>query len=202
MPRRYLMVKRAERTARTRTKIEMALIRLLARKPYGTISMTDIARGANVSVRTLQRRYGSKHDVLASSLQHPMHAMTEELARRPEPESAGEAIQQLISVMFSLYNRYRPEIWAAYSRGDEVPQLAAAVMTAMRAWNTATDDVLARFAEELVVPRDDAKRALVTLTSYQTWRGAMGPGGFGTPQAEEFLAGLLQWYLLGLHRRN
>jgi hypothetical protein len=42
----------------------------------------------------------------------------------------------------------------------------------------------------------EAKRALSALTSYQTWRGTMGPGGFGAPQAQEFVSGLLERYLL------
>jgi len=196
MPRRYAMVRRAEKARRTRSDIEMALIRLLARQPYGAISMTAIASGARVSVRTVQRRYGSKDDVLVASLRHAGGVLADELSGRPEPHSASEAIQQLVYTMYSLYNRYRPEIWAAYSRGDEVPQLAMAVMSAMHSWNSAIDDVLDRYAEELAVDRGSAKRALAALTSYQTWRGMMGPGGFGAPQAEEFVAGLLERYLL------
>ena len=196
MPRHYSMAKRAEKTKRTRADVEMALIRLLARQPYGAISISAIARGAGVSARTVQRHYGSKNEVLAASLRHAGEALAEEISGRPEPESASEAIRQLVNVMYSLYNRHRREIWAAYSRGDEVPQLAGAVMSAMYAWNTATDNVLARCEGKLAVDRGEAKRALAALTSYQTWRGTMGPGGFGAPQAEEFVAGLLEWYLL------
>jgi len=196
MPRRYAMVKRAEKVRRTRAQIETALIRLLARKPYGGISMSAIAEGAGVSVRTIHRHYGTKDEVLVASLRYPARALEEELSRRPESASAPEAIRHLVYVMFSLYNRYRPEIWAAYSRGDQVPQLAMAVMSAMFAWNGAIDSMLDLCAGELVVDRIEAKRALSALTSYQTWRGTMGPGGFGATQAEEFIAGLLERYLL------
>ena len=77
-----------------------------------------------------------------------------------------------------------------------MPQLAGAVMSAMYAWNSAIDNVLDRCVEELTVDRGEAKRALAALTSYQTWRGTMGPGGFGVPEAEEFVTALLEWYLL------
>jgi len=190
------MARRAEKAQRTRAQIEMALIRLLARQPYGAISMSAIARGAGISARTIQRQYGSKDDVLVASLRHAGAALADELSGRPEPASAPEAIRQLVGTMYALYNRYRPEIWAAYSRGDEVPQLAVAVMSAMHAWNSAIDKVLDGCVEELTVDRGEAKRALAALTSYQTWRGTMGPGGFGSPEAEEFVTGLLEWYLL------
>lgn len=190
------MGKRAEKAMRTRAHIEMALIRLLARHPYGAISLSAIARKAGISVRTVQRQFGSKDDVLVASLRHAGEALAEELADRPEPESASKAIRQLVCTMHALYERYRPEIWAAYSRGDEVPQLSMAVMSAMYAWNGAIDGTLDRCAGELAVDRIEAKRALSALTSYQTWRGTMGPGGFGAPQAQEFVAGLLERYLL------
>jgi len=196
MPRRYSMAKRAEKTKRTRAEIEMVLIRLLARQPYGAISMLAIAKEAGVSERTVHRHYGSKNEVLAASLRNAGGALAEELSGRPEPESASEAIRQLVNALYSLYNRHRREIWAAYSRGDEVPQLASAVMSAMYAWNSAIDNVLDRCVEELTVDRGEAKRALAALTSYQTWRGTMGPGGFGVPEAEEFVTALLEWYLL------
>jgi len=196
MPRRYSMVRRAEKAQRTRAEVEMAMIRLLARESYGAISMSAIAKGAGISVRTVQRQYGSKDDVLVASLRHAGAALAEELSGRPETQSASEAIRQLVHVMYSLYNSYRREIWAAYSRSDEVPELAAAVMSAMYAWNSAIDNVLDRCVEELTVDRGEAKRALAALTSYQAWRGTMGPGGFGAPEAEEFVAGLLEWYLL------
>ena len=196
MPRRYSMVRRAEKAQRTRAEIEMALIRLLARQPYGAISMSAIAKGAGISVRTVQRQYGSKDDVLVGSLRHAGGALAEELAGRPRPHSPSEAIRQLVHVMYSLYNSYRREIWAAYSRGDEVRELAVAVMSAMYAWNGAIDKALDRCVEELTVDRGEAKRALAALTSYQTWRGTMGPGGFGAPEAEEFVTGLLEWHLL------
>jgi len=197
MPRQYSMAKRAEKAMRTRAHIEMALIRLLARHPYGAISLSAIARKAGISVRTVQRQYGSKDDVLVASLRHAGEAVAEELGGRPEPESASQAVRQLVCTMHALYQRYRPEIWAAYSRGDEVPQLAMAVMSAMYAWNGAIESTLDRCAGELAVDRIEAKRALSALTSYQTWRGTMGPGGFGGPQAQEFVSGLLERYLLG-----
>src|SRR3990172_10600039 len=131
MPRRYSMAKRAEKTKRTRAEIEMVLIRLLARQPYGAISMLAIARGAGVSERTVHRHYGSKNEVLTASLRHAGGALAEELSGRPEPESASEAIRQLVNAMYSVYNRHRREIWAADSRGGEGPQLAGAGGSAM-----------------------------------------------------------------------
>ena len=85
------MANRAKLTERTRAAIETALVRLLATKPYDAISMTEIAGEANVSVRTVQRHFRTKDDLLAASVRYPAEALSAELSKRLHAGSAGHA---------------------------------------------------------------------------------------------------------------
>jgi len=117
------MATRAKLTQRTHAGIERALVRLLATKPYDAISMTDIAKEADVAVRTVQRHFGSKDDLLAAAVRHPAQALSEELSQRPPGQPAREDLQTLVTALFAIYERHRPEIWAVYTRSSAVPQL-------------------------------------------------------------------------------
>jgi AcrR family transcriptional regulator len=185
------MAKRAKRTGRTRRNIEMALVRLLATKSYRAVSIADIAEEADVAVRTVQRHFGSKDDVLASAFRYPAQAMSEELSRRPPAKSPREDLQSLAAALFSIYSRHRREMWAAYTRSADVPELLQALTISGGAWLSAVDALLARWSEPCAVDSILAKRAIVALTSYPAWRGFAGAGGFGSPEAETIVARLL-----------
>jgi TetR/AcrR family transcriptional repressor of bet genes len=191
MPRRYSMAKRAKLTERTRRDIEMALVRLLSTKSYRAVGMADIAQEADVAVRTVQRHYGSKDDVLAAAVRYPAQAMSEELSKRPPGRSPREDLQSLVASLFAIYDRHRREMWAAYTRSADAPELMQALLVAGGAWLSAVDALLARWSQRCAVDPILAKRAIVALTSYPTWRGLVGAGGFGSPEAETIVARLL-----------
>ena len=190
------MARQAEAVQRTRADIGMALIRLLATKPYEAISMADIAKEAYVSQRTVQRYYPSKDDVLGAALRNPAELLAEELSRRSAAESAEEAIGELVEAMFGVYNRYSAEIWTAYSRSDDVPELAEALRVVVEAWMSAIEGFIARWPDAWTIDQQLAKRIVAALTSYPTWRGFTGPGGFGSPEAELFITDLMRQSLL------
>jgi AcrR family transcriptional regulator len=185
------MAKRAKKIERTRRDIEMALVRLLATKRYDAINMTDIAEQADVATRTVQRHYGSKDDVLAAAVRYPAQAISEELSQRPRARSAREDLQSLVAALFAIYNRHRREMWALYTRSADAPELIQALFVSGGAWLSAVDALLARWSERLAVDPLLAKRAIVAFSSYPTWRGLAGAGGFGSPEAEALVAGLL-----------
>ena len=191
MPRRYSMANRARKTERTRRTIETALVRLLATRSYDAVSMVDIAQQADVAVRTVQRHYGSKDDVLAASVRHPAQALSEELSQRPPGKSARDDLQSLAAALFAIYSRYRREMWALYTRSAEVPELMRVQFVAGAAMISAVEALLARWAQRCAVDPLLAKRAILALTSYPAWRGLAGVGGFGSPEAETLVAKLL-----------
>ena len=196
MPRPYSMGKRAKAKDRVRREIERALIRLLASRPFDAMTMPAIAREAGVSARTVQRHFGSKDQVLAAALRFPAKALAEELNGRPAAESAEDAIARLVDTMFAVYNRHRPELWAAYSRSAQVPELMRAQGVALVAWMAAVEDLFSRWPDVWAIDPATAKRAVLALTSYPTWRGFAAAGGFGPPEAERFVTDVLCSYLL------
>ena len=195
MPRRYSMANRAKLTARTRAAIERALVRLLAAKPYDAISMTEIADEANVSVRTVQRHFRTKDDLLAASVRYPAEALSAELSKRPPGPSAREDMQTLVAALFAIYSRHRPEIWATYTHSAQVPELMRAQIMAGAAWFSAIEAFMARWSDRCAIEPLLAKRAIIALTSYPAWRGLAGAGGFGSPEAETFVTTLLYEFI-------
>jgi AcrR family transcriptional regulator len=158
--------------------------------------MTDIAREAGVSERTVQRHFGSKDQLLAAALRFPAKALAEELNGRPAAESVEGAIARLVDAMFAIYNRHRPELWAAYSHSAHVPELMRAQSVAVVAWLAAVEDLFSRWPDVWAIDPATAKRAVIAFTSYPTWRGFAATGGFGPPEAERFITDVLCRYLL------
>lgn len=202
MPRPYSMGKRARAKDRVRGQIERALIRVLATQPYDDTAMTDIAREASVSTRTVQRYFGSMEHVLAATVRYPAETLAEELRSRSAAESVEEAIGQLVEAMFAVYNRHRREMWAAYTRSASVPELMRAQLLAGAVWMDAIEDFFARWPDVWAIDRQTAKRALLAFTSYPTWRGFTGVGGFGSPEAERFMTDVICRYMLRENRRS
>jgi len=195
MPRRYSMANRAKLTERTRAAIETALVRLLATRPYDAISMNEIADEANVSVRTVQRHFRTKDDLLAASVRYPAEALSAELSKRPPGPSAREDMQTLVAALFATYSRHRPEMWAAYTRSAQVPELMRAQLVGQAAWLSAIEAFMARWSNRCAIEPLLAKRTIVALTSYPTWRGLAGAGGFGSPEAETLVTTLLHEFI-------
>ncbi len=191
------MVKRAKLTERTRTSIEMALVRLLATRQYGALSMAEIAQEADVSVRTVQRYFRTKDDLLAAAIRYPAEALSEELSKRSPGLSARNDIRTLVNALFAVYSRHRPEMWAAYTRSSEVPELMQAQRVGTFAWLSAVEAFVARWSDRFAIDPLLAKRAIIALTSYPAWRGLAGAGGFGSPDAEAFVTKLLSDFIFG-----
>lgn len=185
------MATRAKLTQHTHAGIERALVRLLATKPYDAISMTEIGKEADVAVRTVQRHFGSKDDVLAAAVRYPAQALSEELSQRPAGQSPREDLQSLVAALFAIYNRYRPEIWTLYNWSSEVPELMQALLVSGAAWMSAVEALMARWSHRCAIDPMLAKRAIMALSSYPTWRGFASAGGFGSPEAETIVTKLL-----------
>ena len=158
--------------------------------------MGDVAEEADVSVRTVQRHFGSKNDILAAALRYPAEALAEELSNQPPAKSAKEDIRNLVAALFAIYDRHRAEMWAAYTRAGEVSELLKASRLAAESWVSAVDGLIARWSHRLAIDAMLAKRAMIALTSYPAWRGFTAAGGFGSREAEELVAKLLCEYIL------
>ena len=159
--------------------------------------MGDVAKEADVAVRTVQRHFSSKNDILAAALRYPAEALAEELSNQLPAKSAKEDIRNLVAALFAVYSRHRAEMWAAYTRSGEVSQLLKASRLAAGSWMSAVDGFVARWSHRFAVDPLLAKRITIALTSYPAWRGFTAAGGFGSPEAEELVTKLLCEYMLG-----
>ena len=188
MPRQYSMGKRAAATKRTRMRIETSLLTLLATKPYGAIAVPDIAEGAAVSVRTVQRHYRSKDSLLMETcLRVSLQAMSEELSKDSSAHSAEERIRNLVQALFAFYDQHDAECWALHSRAAEVPE----VQEAVRAANEMRASHIQQFIDAWLVDRESAKQVILALTSYLAWRAFSEFTDLTTPQAATFVSDLL-----------
>lgn len=59
---------RAQLDSETRTRIEQAVLDIFAEREFHRVGLIEIARGANVSLQTIYKYYGSKEALLFSSL--------------------------------------------------------------------------------------------------------------------------------------
>ena len=196
MPRRYSMVRRAETTARTRRRIELALIGLLAIKPFSAITIGDIAASAAVSVRTIQRHYASKDDILAACVSFPARALAEELSARLPASSLREALRGLVEAVFSFYETNSDEAWAVYSRAQEVPVLEELRSATMSARGSLIDLLFERWPDSWSTDRRTVGAALLGLTAFGTWHAMTGPQRFTPSEALEFIVQMLERTLL------
>src|SRR3970040_1412041 len=174
MPRRYFMVRRAETTARTRRRVELALIELLATQPYTAITIADIAKKAHVSVRTVQRHYTSKDDLLAACVGFPTRALADELSGRPPAPSLRAALRDLLEAVFSVYEANSEQAWAVYSRAQEVPVLKELRSATMGARESLIDALFERWPDSWSTDRRTARAALLGLTAFGTWPAMTG----------------------------
>ncbi len=139
--------------------------------------------------------------VLAATVRYPAETLAEEMRSRSAAETGEESIGQLVEAMLGVYNRHRREMWAAYTRSARVPELMRAQLVAGAVWMSAIENFLSRWPGVWTVDRQTARRALLAFTSYPTWRGFTGSGGFGSPEAERFVTDVLCRHLLREERR-
>ena len=185
------MANRAEATGRTRRRIEAALIRLLGARPYNSITVVEIAAEADVAVRTVQRHFGTKDDILAAAYRSSAQTISEEVSKLPPARSAREALRHIVHAAFTLYERYKAESWAVYSRSAEVPELCETARTGLASREARIDELLARWEDAWSVDIATAKRLLLSLTSFPTWRSLTEPGRFSPAEAASEMTDIL-----------
>jgi len=195
MPRRYSMAKRAEATDHTRRRIEAALTTLLGSRPYGAITVVDIAREADVAVRTVQRHYRTKDDLLLDACLRRTQSVTEQL-QNLSAKSAQGLVQSLVRAQFDLYEQHNTECWALHSRAAEAPKVRDALHTLIDGRISSLADLMARWPEAWSVDGSLAARILVALTSFPAWHGFTESGEFSPAEATEEVTDILCQRLL------
>jgi AcrR family transcriptional regulator len=187
--RSYRMTVRADAAERTGERIVDAMLTRYAELPYDRIRLEDVAADAEVTVQTVIRRFGSKHGLLAATVER-------ELARLATARAAamGEDPESTLHALVRYYEDNGALILKLYSEAHQapgVPELAARGRAYHVSWCQEA------FAEAL--PRrsmDTTTRArrlaqVVAICDATTWRILRVDGGLSPAQTEKALLELL-----------
>lgn len=184
--RRYVQRERARATARTATAIENAALREVARRGYPDLRVTDVARRAHVSPRTVYLHADSKERLVEQALRRRAAAL---IARVERWRPRGAAPEEILDEMVALHEReYRGESALLLETlvDGALPRSVAALLRELDAVRLA---VISRTMTDLAhrgalrVRTQDAVALAHALLSYPTWRTALtGPARRRAPR--------------------
>ena len=185
--RPYRMVARADAARATATRILEVALELFTDKPYEDVSLEEVAERAEVTKRTVLRRFGSKDDLFVRAMEH---GGREEMRRRdaaPVGDIAGAVANVIESYEHWGANRLR-----LLAQEDRIPIVAENVEIGRRyhyAWVEHT------FAQLLDPLRGTARKrrvaALVALTDVYTWKLLRRDLGLSRADTERTLSELI-----------
>lgn len=101
---------RAGIAPQTRARIEQAVIEAFSRREFHRVNLIDIARGANVSLQTLYKYYGSKEALLFCSLDAVLRQLQVRMLDHLQGiENYKERLRKVFWVMLDFVER-RPDV--------------------------------------------------------------------------------------------
>lgn len=191
MPRRYSMAKRAQAREDTRQRLMAAATDLVMAKGSANITMTAVAEGAEVSLRTAYNHFATVDALLAAV----MATINEEFsALAPAPVSTHDqrpeqALRELVAQWFDELARQEARIGALITIRDST-ELDEALAAARQIRLERVRAVLsvAEADGRLRVPVDEATAVAYVQTSYQTWVALVAQLGLTTTAAADLVA--------------
>lgn len=104
--------------SQTRARIEEAVLDIFAEREFHRVGLIEIARGANVSLQTLYKYYGSKEALLFSSLDTALGRL------------AGRMVDHLQGIE-DYKERLRKVFWVTLDYFEKNPKVAQIVMSSV-----------------------------------------------------------------------
>lgn len=160
------MVARSESAARTHGRIIAAAFALYSERDFDQVSLDDIAARADVTVRTVLRRFGSKEGLLDAVAEAGNQAV-EDRRQEVAPGDAAAAIRCVVGD----YDRHGDAIMRLLSQEERVPAFGRIAEHGRRLHY---DWVERTFAPQLSRRRGPARRrlraALIAITDVYTWK--------------------------------
>lgn len=183
------MTARAEQTERTGERIIDAMLRRYAETPYDRIRLEDVASDAEVTAQTVIRRFGSKHGLLAATVEREFVRLAADRAA-----AMGSSPESTLHALLRFYEDHGLLILKLYAEAHQapgVPELAARGRAYHVSWCREA------FAGSLAHVRGKALRErrlaqVVALCDATTWRILRFDGGLSPAQTEQALLELLQ----------
>jgi AcrR family transcriptional regulator len=194
--RPYDQHERARRRARTHAAIEAATLRESAKRGYAGLRMTEVARRAKVSPRTVYLHASSKELLVRETLRRRADAIIRRVERwQPRGDSPEGIVNELVALHERTYRAESATLETLTSGG--VPRDVAEILRELDdvrlALITRTLDGLAR-RHVLRVRASEGIALAHALLAYPTWRTALtGPAGRRAPR---FVAAALRSVLL------
>ena len=192
--RGYRMTARADAAERTGERIVDAMLQRYSELPYDRIRLDALAADADVTVQTVIRRFGSKHGLLAATVER-------ELARLAADRAAalGGDPASTLHALVQYYERHGLLILKLYAEAHQapgLPELAARGREYHVNWcRQAFADALTRVQDTTLHARRLAQ--VVAICDATTWRILRFDGGLGPDQTELALLELLRPLLAG-----
>src|SRR5690242_2452194 len=183
--RTYDQRERARRRARTHAAIEAATLREAAKRGYAGLRMSEIARRAKVSPRTVYLHAPSKQRLVRETLRRRADAIIRRVERwQPRSDSPEAILNELVALHERTYRTESATLETLTSGG--VPRDVAEILRELDdvrlALITRTLEGLAR--RRVLRARVSEGIALAhALLAYPTWRTALtGPAGRRAPR--------------------
>ena len=194
--RTYDQRERARRRARTQAAIEAATLRESAKRGYAGLRMTEIARRAKVSTRTVYLHAPSKERLVRDTLRRRADAIIRRVERwQPRGDAPDAILNELVALHERTYREESATLETLTSGGvpREVAEILRDLDDVRLALITRTLDGLAR-RRVLRVRAVEGIALAHALLAYPTWRTALtGPAGRRAPR---FVAAALRSALL------
>ncbi len=156
----------------TAATLEEVALRLFTEHGFDSVTVDDIAAGADVCRRTFFRYYASKEDVVLSDHPERLDEIRENLIARPADEPPLTALRQALLLLADRYRDDRPRMLQRFRIMASTPSLQGRSLVHQRAWETAVTEIV---AERMGVdPKTDLRPAVVAATTLAALRVAVG----------------------------
>ncbi len=186
--RTYRMTARAQATERTGERIVDAMLRRYADVPYDRIRLEDVAADAEVTVQTVIRRFGTKHGLLAATVEREFTRLASDRAA-----AMGASPQETLHALVRYYENHGALILKLYAESGQapgVPELAARGRSYHVGWcREAFSEAVSHVQDP--VTRERRLAQVVAICDATTWRVLRVDGNLSPEQTEQALLELL-----------
>src|SRR6478736_5783845 len=186
--RAYRMTARAEAAERTGQRIIDAMLCLYADVPYDRIRLEDVASEADVTVQTVIRRFGTKHGLLAATVERELSRLAADRAA-----AVGESPEATLHSLVRYYEDHGALILKLYAEAAQapgVPELASRGRSYHVSW---CREAFAEALDQRLDKRTRERRLaqVVAICDATTWRILRFDGHLSPQQTEKALLELL-----------
>ncbi len=170
MPRQYSLGLREARVGETRDCIVASLLRLMACGPYDSVTISQIAREADVAEKTVHRHFASKGAIFVAWAESAAAAESARLMETVGGDCPRCATQRLVRGLFRVYEENSGRMWDFVRAGSGSEGIAAYQADFVRFRRRLASVVVDGCPGAWRLGRERTVQLLVTATSFLTWK--------------------------------